>query len=55
MGLCFYDLITATNRQTPRHFFRSKAKSLAEIPGLKSEIVCTATYWDAWISQPERL
>ena len=55
MGLCFYDLITATNRQTPRHFFRSKAKSLTEIPGLKSEIVCTATYWDAWISQPERL
>ena len=55
LGLCFYDLITATSRQTPRHFFRSKAKSLAEIPELKSEIVCTATYWDAWISQPERL
>ncbi len=55
LGLCFYDLITGKNRQTPRHFFLSKARSLAEIPGLKSEIVCTATYWDAWISQPERL
>lgn len=55
LGLCFYDLITGKSRQTPRHFFLSKAKSLAEIPGLKSEIVCTATYWDAWISQPERL
>jgi len=55
IGLWFYDLITGKNRQTPRHFFRSKAKSLAEIPGLKREIVCTATYWDAWISQPERL
>ena len=55
LGLCFYDLITGKNRQTPRHFFLSKAKSLAEIPGLKSGIVCTATYWDAWISQPERL
>ncbi len=55
LGLCFYDLITGKNRQTPRHFFLSKAKSLAEIPGLKSEIACTATYWDAWISQPERL
>ncbi|MGA2257896.1 MAG: glycerol-3-phosphate dehydrogenase/oxidase, partial [Thermoguttaceae bacterium] len=55
LGLYFYDLITGKNRQTPRHFFLSKAKSLAEIPGLKSGIVCTATYWDAWISQPERL
>jgi glycerol-3-phosphate dehydrogenase len=55
LGLCFYDLITGRNRQTPRHFFLSKARSLAEIPGLKSGIVCTATYWDAWISQPERL
>ncbi len=55
LGLCFYDLITGRDRQTPRHFFLSKAKSLAEIPGLKSGIVCTATYWDAWISQPERL
>ncbi|MGA2618649.1 MAG: glycerol-3-phosphate dehydrogenase/oxidase [Thermoguttaceae bacterium] len=55
LGLCFYDLLTGKNRQTPRHFFLSKARSLAEIPGLKSGIVCTATYWDAWISQPERL
>jgi glycerol-3-phosphate dehydrogenase len=55
LGLFFYDLITGKNRQTPRHFFLSKDKSLAEIPGLKREIVCTATYWDAWISQPERL
>jgi glycerol-3-phosphate dehydrogenase len=55
LGLCFYDLITGASRQTPRHFFLSKAKSLAEIPELKREIACTATYWDAWISQPERL
>jgi glycerol-3-phosphate dehydrogenase len=55
LGLFFYDWFTGKNRQTPRHFFLSKAKSLAEIPGLKSGIVCTATYWDAKISQPERL
>ncbi len=54
LGLCFYDWFTGKNRQTPRHFFLSKARSLAEIPGLKPGIVCTATYWDAWISQPER-
>jgi glycerol-3-phosphate dehydrogenase len=55
LGLCFYDWFTGKDRQTPRHFFLSRAKSLAEIPGLKPGIVCTATYWDAWISQPERL
>ncbi|MCX6878053.1 MAG: glycerol-3-phosphate dehydrogenase/oxidase [Verrucomicrobia bacterium] len=55
LGLCCYDLITRHSRQVPRHFFLSKAKSLAEIPALKSGIACTVTYWDAWISQPERL
>jgi len=55
MGLTFYDVITGKNRQTPKHFFMSKAKTEAEVPGLKDEMVCSATYWDAWISQPERL
>ncbi len=55
LGLCCYDLITRKDRQTPRHFILSKAKSLAEIPELKRDIACTLTYWDAWISQPERL
>ena len=55
MGLTFYDLITGRNRQTPRHFFMSKARTNVEVPGLKDEMVCSATYWDAWISQPERL
>ncbi|MDA3926972.1 MAG: glycerol-3-phosphate dehydrogenase/oxidase [Kiritimatiellae bacterium] len=55
MGLTFYDVITGRSRQTPRHFFMSKAKTSAEVPGLKDEMVCSATYWDAWISQPERL
>ena len=55
LGLSFYDLITGRNRQTPRHFFMSKAKSLVTVPSLRGDIACTATYWDAWISQPERL
>ncbi|MEI7956538.1 MAG: glycerol-3-phosphate dehydrogenase/oxidase, partial [Verrucomicrobiota bacterium] len=55
LGLSCYDLITRKDRQTPRHFILSKAKSLAEIPQLKRDIACTVTYWDAWISQPERL
>jgi len=55
LGLLCYDLITARNRRTPRHFFTSRSKALAEIPGLVDTISCTATYWDAWISQAERL
>lgn len=54
-GLLFYDIITRNSRQTPRHYFLSKTKSLKEIPGLRSNIACTATYWDAWVSQIERL
>ena len=54
-GLWFYDFITRKRRQTPRHFFMSKAKSVKEIPGLRTNITCTANYWDAWISQAERL
>jgi len=54
-GLWFYDFITRKQRQIPRHFFMSKARSAKEIPGLRANIVCTANYWDAWISQAERL
>jgi glycerol-3-phosphate dehydrogenase len=55
MGLTFYDILTCRLRQTPWNFFMGKKRSLKEIPGLRDDIVCTATYWDAWISQPERL
>ena len=55
LGLSFYDLISGKRRRTPRHYFTLKSKSLREIPGLRTDIVCTATYWDAWVSQIERL
>ena len=55
LGLMFYDFITRRHRRTPTHFFNSKKKSLKEIPGLRDNIVCTANYWDAWVSQAERL
>jgi len=54
-GLSFYDFVTRKNRKTPTHFFLSKARSLEQIPGLTPNIVATATYWDAEISQAERL
>ncbi len=54
-GLWFYDFITRKNRKTPRHFITSKAEALRTMPGLRDDIVATATYWDAWITQAERL
>ena len=54
-GLWFYDFLTGKHRQMPKHFLVSKQKSLQEIPGIRDDIVCTANYWDAWISQAERL
>ena len=55
MGLTFYDIFTRKNRMTPKHEFTSRRKSLAERPMLPKDIVCTATYYDAWVSYPERL
>ena len=39
----------------PTHQFKSRRASLAARPQLHPEIVCTAIYYDAWISYPERL
>ena len=55
LGLLFYDYVTRKNRRTPRHFFTSRERSLAELPGLNPRIKATATYWDAQISEAERL
>ncbi len=55
LGLTFYDILTERTRQAPHHFFMGKKRSQQEVPGLKPDLVCTATYWDAWVSQPERL
>jgi len=55
MGLTFYDIFTRKNRMTPKHKFTSRKKSLAARPLLPKDIVCTATYYDAWVSYPERL
>jgi len=54
-GLRFYDAFTGKRRMMPRHFFTSRKESLRQTPGLRKDIVCTATYWDARISQAERL
>ncbi|MBZ0280397.1 MAG: glycerol-3-phosphate dehydrogenase/oxidase [Anaerolineae bacterium] len=54
-GLSMYDFYTRKQSVMPEHSFTSRHKSLAARPLLNKKIVCTATYYDAWISYPERL
>jgi glycerol-3-phosphate dehydrogenase len=55
IGLTLYDLFTARDRVLPTHTFASRTAALRTRPLLHSGIVCTATYYDAWIPLPERL
>ncbi|MGD0457893.1 MAG: glycerol-3-phosphate dehydrogenase/oxidase [Terriglobia bacterium] len=55
IGLSLYDLLAGNQAVLPAHQFKSRHVSLAARPQLHPEIVCTAIYYDAWISYPERL
>lgn len=55
LGLMLYDRFMQGRRIVPTHHFSSKSSSLAHHPMLSDDIVCTATYYDASISYPERL
>lgn len=55
LGLTFYDFVTRAHRRTPRHFFTSRAATLRDVPGLTPRLVCAANYWDAQVSEAERL
>ncbi len=55
IGLSFYDQFAGRQNPLPRHSFSSRRASLAFRPQLHEAIVCTATYYDAYISYPERL
>lgn len=55
IGLTAYDWYTRRNRVMPKHRLWPKAESLRHRPALNPAIVATATYYDAWISYPERL
>lgn len=54
-GLALYDWTTRHRRVLPRHVFRGREKTLAQWPGLDPKLRYSATYYDAWISHPERL
>ncbi len=55
MGLSIYDFLTRKRAMMPRHKFRGRRTTLAKWPALNPEIRSSATYYDAWVSHPERL
>ncbi len=54
-GLAMYDFLAGRNSPLPRHRFRFRREALALRPALNPEVICTATYYDARITYPERL
>lgn len=54
-GLGIYDFLTRRRALMPRHAFLGRRATLARWPALNPQIKSSATYYDAWVSQPERL
>jgi glycerol-3-phosphate dehydrogenase len=54
-GLTMYDVLAGRTSPMPRHRFRFRRAALALRPALNPEVICTATYYDAKITYPERL
>lgn len=55
LGLALYDIYGAFNRAMPRHRMIARSDILREIPDLDPGIKLAASYYDAWITSPERL
>jgi glycerol-3-phosphate dehydrogenase len=55
IGLSMYDRFAGRQNPLPRHSFSSRQAARALRPQLHEGVVCTATYYDAYISYPERL
>ncbi len=54
-GLTLYDLLAGRKSPLPRHHFLSGRAARALRPALNPGVICTATYYDAKITYPERL
>ncbi len=54
-GLMWYDFLAGRQSPLPKHRFRLRRAALALRPALNPEVICTATYYDAKITHPERL
>lgn len=55
IGLALYDWTTRVRRLLPRHVFRGREATLRQWPQLNPSLRFSATYYDAWVSHPERL
>jgi glycerol-3-phosphate dehydrogenase len=54
-GLMLYDFLAGRKSPLPRHHFSFKRAARALRPALNPSVICTATYYDAKITYPERL
>jgi glycerol-3-phosphate dehydrogenase len=54
-GLTLYDFLAGRKSPLPRHRFNSGRTARALRPALNPGVICTATYYDAKITYPERL
>ena len=55
IGLTLYDWLLRGQALMPKHEFRLQAAALRQYPQLNPEIVCAASYYDAWMPYPERI
>ena len=55
IGLLAYDWFTRVGRALPTHRFEGRAEARRRRPALNPDILCTATWYDAWLASPERL
>ncbi len=55
IGLGVYDWLTRKRRILPRHAFNGREATFRQWPQLNGQVRFSATYYDAWISHPERL
>ncbi len=55
VGLKMYDQFAEHNRQMPKHHFTPRDEAMERRPALHPDTIGTATYYDGWISYPERL
>jgi glycerol-3-phosphate dehydrogenase len=55
LGLSIYDFLGRHDRTMPRHHFASRKRALEGLPLLDPAIKATATYYDAKVTQAERL
>jgi glycerol-3-phosphate dehydrogenase len=55
LGFALYDFLGRKERTMPTHRMMDRDEALKSVPGLDPSIVGAGIYYDAWITQPERL